>query len=224
MTVRLVDTGWGAELTDALRADASALRVICPFIKVGALDRLLSLNPGSVQVITRFNLADFADGVSEIAALRILLGAGARVWGILNFTPSFICSARAGRSSPQPASRSRRWNATTDSAWWPRMHRSSRPAGPISTTFDGARETTSCAIRSMPRRKPYPPSRIGRPAGQTNRSRGFRGRCRRCRSAARSGCRRTWPMPTRWGASTLRTCARRLWRPGRTGGLLHRRC
>ena len=53
------------------------------------------------------------------------------------------------------------------------MHRSSRPAGPISTTFDGARETTSCAIRSMPRRKPYQPSRIGQSAGQTNKSRGF---------------------------------------------------
>jgi len=44
MTVRLVDVGWGAELTDALRADASKLRVITPFIKAGALDRLLSLN------------------------------------------------------------------------------------------------------------------------------------------------------------------------------------
>ena len=82
MTVRLVDAGWGTELTDALRADASALRVICPFIKVGALDRLLSLNPGGAQVITRFNLADFPDGVSDIATLRRLLDASARVRGI----------------------------------------------------------------------------------------------------------------------------------------------
>ena len=82
MTVRLVDAGWGTELTDALRADASELRVICPFIKVGALDRLLSLNPGSVQVITRFNLTDLAEGVSDIAALRMLLDAGACVRGI----------------------------------------------------------------------------------------------------------------------------------------------
>lgn len=82
MTVRLVDAGWGAELTDALRADASELRVISPFIKAGALDRLLSLNPGKVRVITRFNLADFADGVSDVAALRMLLDAGARVRGI----------------------------------------------------------------------------------------------------------------------------------------------
>tara|TARA_R110002110_G_scaffold305242_2_gene519284 strand:+ start:5230 stop:6426 length:1197 start_codon:yes stop_codon:yes gene_type:complete len=82
MTIRLVDAGWGAELTNALRADASELRVISPFIKAGALDRLLSLNPGKIRVITRFNLADFAEGVSDIAALQMLLDAGARVRGI----------------------------------------------------------------------------------------------------------------------------------------------
>ena len=82
MTVRLADAGWGTELTDALRAGASSLRVICPFIKVGALDRLLSLNLGSVQVITRFNIADFAEGVSDVVALCMLLDAGARDRGI----------------------------------------------------------------------------------------------------------------------------------------------
>ena len=143
--------------------------------------------PGKVRVITRFNLADFAEGVSDVAALRILLDAGARVKAYVNFTPNSTLSARAGRSSPQPTSRSRRWTATPSLAWWLRMRRSSRPDGPISTTFGVAGETTSCAIRSMPRRKPYPPSHTGRTAGQTNRSRGFRGRCRHCRSAARSG-------------------------------------
>jgi HKD family nuclease len=82
MTVRLVDAGWGAELTAALRADTSEFRVICPFIKAGALDRLLSLNPANIQVITRFNLGDFAEGVSDIAALRMLLDAGAQVRGV----------------------------------------------------------------------------------------------------------------------------------------------
>ena len=82
MTVRLVDAGWGRELTDALHADASELRVICPFIKVGALGRLLSHSPGEIRVITRFNLVDFAEGVSDVAALRILLDAGARIRGI----------------------------------------------------------------------------------------------------------------------------------------------
>ena len=46
------------------------LRIICPFIKVGALESLLSCQPGNVQVITWSNLADFAERVSDVAALR----------------------------------------------------------------------------------------------------------------------------------------------------------
>jgi hypothetical protein len=84
MTIRLVDAEWGRELTDGLRADTRSLRIICPFIKAGALERLLSLGPRDVRVITRFNLADFADGVSDIAALRKLLTRGDRVRGIKN--------------------------------------------------------------------------------------------------------------------------------------------
>lgn len=84
MTLRLVDSAWGTELTEALRADTSALRIVCPFIKTGALDRLLALKPQSLQVITRFNLADFAEGVSDIAALRKVLAAGGQVRGIKN--------------------------------------------------------------------------------------------------------------------------------------------
>jgi len=82
--VRLVHQGWGKELTDALSADSSELLLISPFIKVDALERLLCLNPGKVRVITRFNLADFADGVSDVSALRLLLDARARVRGIRN--------------------------------------------------------------------------------------------------------------------------------------------
>lgn len=96
MTVRLVDAGWGAELTAALRADTSELRVICPFIKAGALDRLLSLKPASNQVITRFNLVDFAEGVSDIAALRMLLDAGAQVRGVRNLhSKLYLFASRA---------------------------------------------------------------------------------------------------------------------------------
>ena len=84
VTVRLVDGEWGNELTSAIRADPSALRIICPFIKLGALQRLLSQNPRSIQVITRFNLFDIAAGVSDVAALRALLNANARVRGVRN--------------------------------------------------------------------------------------------------------------------------------------------
>ena len=74
----------GSELSAAIRADPSEVRIVCPFIKEGALEHLLSHRPGNVQVITRFNLDDFAEGVSDIEALRLLLDAGAGIRGIRN--------------------------------------------------------------------------------------------------------------------------------------------
>ncbi len=84
MTMQLVDGSWGKEFTKALQDDSSELRIVCPFIKVGALQRLLRHHPSRVQVITRFNLADFAEGVSDVAALRKLLEGGAKVRGMRN--------------------------------------------------------------------------------------------------------------------------------------------
>ena len=84
MTFRLVDKGWGKEFTEALCEDASELRIICPFIKLRALQRLLEHKPKNVQVITRFNLSDIAAGVSDVAALRKLLDVDARVRGVRN--------------------------------------------------------------------------------------------------------------------------------------------
>ncbi len=80
--IRLVDAGWDRELSEAIRADSSEVHIVCPFIKKGALDCLLSHRPRNLQVITRFNLADFAEGVSDIEALRLLLEAGAGIRGI----------------------------------------------------------------------------------------------------------------------------------------------
>ena len=84
MTIRLVDRTWLKEFTEALKDDASELRIICPFIKEKSLQRLLNHHPKNVQVITRFNLSDCADGVSDVAALRKLLEADAKVRGVRN--------------------------------------------------------------------------------------------------------------------------------------------
>jgi hypothetical protein len=85
MKFRLVDTGWAAHLEDALRVDHSRIRVIAPFIKERAAERLLKAGrPETLEVITRFNLDDFSDGVSDIAALRLLMKSGARIRGIKN--------------------------------------------------------------------------------------------------------------------------------------------
>ena len=85
MSFRLVDTGWNAVLTDAAQKDHSAVRLVCPFIKMVAVERLLAKGkPGLMQVITRFDLNDFVQGVSDLAALQRLLDAGATIRGIKN--------------------------------------------------------------------------------------------------------------------------------------------
>ncbi len=82
MSVRLVDAYWDRELADAVRAHPTDVCVVCPFIKKRALEGLLSHRPCGVRVITRFNLEDFAEGVSDVDALRMLLNAGASIRGI----------------------------------------------------------------------------------------------------------------------------------------------
>jgi PLD-like domain len=84
MTTRLVDSGWSQEIARVANEGEIELRIISPFIKARALQRLLSPVPDAVQVITRFNLSDFAAGVSDIAALRRLLDIGAKVRGVRN--------------------------------------------------------------------------------------------------------------------------------------------
>lgn len=83
MSFRLVDEGWISEFEEALRIDSSNLKIICPFIKSQAISCLLEFNP-NIRVITRYKLEDFALGVSDIAALQILLRHGASIRGIRN--------------------------------------------------------------------------------------------------------------------------------------------
>ena len=55
-----------------------------PFIKAEALKGLLLGRARKIQVITRFSVADFAEGVSDVDALEMLLKVGARVRGVQN--------------------------------------------------------------------------------------------------------------------------------------------
>ena len=80
---RLVDSGWSKVFDDAILLGHTELRIVCPFIKRQAAERLLKKGrPQDIQVITRFNLRDFHDGVSDTAALRLLLEKGAQVRGV----------------------------------------------------------------------------------------------------------------------------------------------
>lgn len=58
------------------------MRLVSPFIKIGAVQRLIGSRPRSIDVVTRFNLGDFSERVSDLAALRLLLDMGARVRGV----------------------------------------------------------------------------------------------------------------------------------------------
>lgn len=85
MDFHLVDKGWDEVLNNALKLGHSKLRIVCPFIKRHVIERLLKLgNPREIQVITRFNLLDFYNGVSDTTALRLLLEHGAQVRGVRN--------------------------------------------------------------------------------------------------------------------------------------------
>ena len=81
--VRLVEQNWKQELHEGLHRDPSALRIVCPFIKLGVLSELLDQHhPEALLVITRFRLEDFLAGVSDIDALRRVLEAGGQVRGV----------------------------------------------------------------------------------------------------------------------------------------------
>ena len=82
--IRLVDSGWDRELEEAMRTEPSELLIVCPFIKKSALGGLLTHRPDDIRVITRFNLADFVIGVSDVDALGMLLDADAGIRGIRN--------------------------------------------------------------------------------------------------------------------------------------------
>lgn len=83
MVIRLIDDNWGAEFEKISLSSKEPLRIICPFIKLQALKRLLTgVESEKIEVVTRFNLADFANRVSDISALKHLLKIGASVRGI----------------------------------------------------------------------------------------------------------------------------------------------
>ncbi|HTI72476.1 MAG TPA: phospholipase D family protein [Candidatus Limnocylindria bacterium] len=82
---QLIDTGWDKAIYAATMADRSELCVVCPFIKVQSIERLLAgKSPEKIRVITRFHLGDMCDGVSDTEALRLLLKNRAKIRGVRN--------------------------------------------------------------------------------------------------------------------------------------------
>jgi hypothetical protein len=85
MSFHLIDHNWREAMLGALTAGPADMRIACPFIKHGIVRWLLQQGkPKSIRVVTRFNLVDFYNGVSDTAALRLLIDRGAEVRGVRN--------------------------------------------------------------------------------------------------------------------------------------------
>jgi hypothetical protein len=94
----IVSAGWERLLHEGLRDDGSSLRIACPFIKRGAVERLLAVaRPETIEVITRFDLSCFAAGATDLSALRVLLDEGASVRGVQGLhTKLYLLGSRHG--------------------------------------------------------------------------------------------------------------------------------
>lgn len=80
---RLIKGAWNAEMLAARRANPGRLHIICPFIKAKTLTRILKAATSSeIEVITRFDLNCFDQGVSDLDALELILEAGGKVRGV----------------------------------------------------------------------------------------------------------------------------------------------
>lgn len=80
---RLISEAWERELVAARRAHPSGLRIVCPFVKKTALQRIVREGtPKTIELITRFDLNCFDQGVSDLDALNAVLEAGGKVRGV----------------------------------------------------------------------------------------------------------------------------------------------
>lgn len=80
---RLISEAWERELIAARRADPASLRIICPFVKRTALQRIVREGTAKdIELITRFDLNCFDQGVSDLEALSAVLDLGGKVRGV----------------------------------------------------------------------------------------------------------------------------------------------
>lgn len=78
---------WGDELSACVDAAHATIRVVCPFVKRRTAECLLERGgPKNLLIVTRLNLNDFGNGVSDTGALR-LTDHGARVRAVKHLRP-----------------------------------------------------------------------------------------------------------------------------------------
>lgn len=79
----LIHKDWKRRFAEAFGSKCRDLRLMAPFIKLGAIEELLATQrPKPLRVLTRFNLADCRAKAQDIEALKLLLDRGAQVKGV----------------------------------------------------------------------------------------------------------------------------------------------
>lgn len=85
MTFRLIDGAWEAAFLRARRMHPGGLDIVSPFVQQSALRQILMQQPpAQVRLITRYSMGDFAERVSDLQALRLLVEGGGAVRGVQN--------------------------------------------------------------------------------------------------------------------------------------------
>jgi len=80
--MKILTSNWYEQLKKDL-VGCKRLRVISPYVSSYFFNRIKSeFNLSNIELITRFNLQDFAAGVSDIDALKLLIDNDANVYGI----------------------------------------------------------------------------------------------------------------------------------------------
>jgi hypothetical protein len=81
--IQLIDSNWHSHFSDRANERHGKVHIVSPFIKRKAVRRLVEgPHLPEIRVITRFNLADIAAGVSDLEALIWLLDRGATIRGV----------------------------------------------------------------------------------------------------------------------------------------------
>lgn len=79
----LASSGWADEIESGFAESVGGSWIVSPFIKLRPIrDLVPKAKMRSLKIITRFNLDDFYNGVSDIGALRYLVENGAQVRGV----------------------------------------------------------------------------------------------------------------------------------------------
>lgn len=84
MSTSFIDKGWNAIFQEAAQQASEEILVISPFIQLRAAKALFGNGRARLRIITRFNLGQFYEGVSDLEALEFLINMGAEIKGIRN--------------------------------------------------------------------------------------------------------------------------------------------